>query len=92
MANTIIQIKRSTNTSIPANLASGELAFTSNGNILYLGSPNGSIIPIGGLRNPGILTANQEIVTDANGYIDQIKLTTLTVNNLNISNLDGGTF
>ena len=42
MSNTAIQIKRSTSTSAPPNLAAGELAFTSNGDTLWIGSPSGS--------------------------------------------------
>lgn len=42
MANTIIQIKRSTETAIPTSLEAGELAFTSNGDSLWIGSPSGS--------------------------------------------------
>lgn len=42
MANTIIQIKRSTTTSVPTGLEAGELAFTSNGDTLWIGSPSGS--------------------------------------------------
>lgn len=42
MSNTLIQIKRSTTTDIPASLEAGELAFTSNGDTLWIGSPAGS--------------------------------------------------
>jgi hypothetical protein len=42
MSNTIIQIKRSTATVVPASLEAGELAFTSNGDSLWIGSPSGS--------------------------------------------------
>ena len=42
MSNTIIQIKRSTTTAIPPALEAGELAFTSNGDSLWIGSPSGA--------------------------------------------------
>jgi hypothetical protein len=73
MANNLIQIKRSTTAAIPASLSNGELAFTSNGNILYIGSPNGSIVSIGGLRTPGTLTANQALVANSTSGINEIR-------------------
>lgn len=76
MAN-LIQIKRSTTASTPGSLANGELAFTSNGDVLYIGSPNGSIIAIGGLRVPGFLTANQALVANTTGYLDEIRAANL---------------
>lgn len=42
MSNTTIQIRRSTSANTPASLAQGELAFTSNGDTLWVGSPSGS--------------------------------------------------
>ena len=85
MANNLIQIKRSLNTATPASLANGELAFSANGNQLFIGSPNGSIIAIGGLRVPGVLTASQALVANATSGIDRIItanaiITTLTAN------------
>ena len=77
MANKIL-IKRSLTTSIPTSLANGELAYTSNGGILYIGA-NGAIDAIGGKRTPGTLTANQAIVVNANGYIDAINTNKLIV-------------
>lgn len=73
MANQI-QIKRSTTASIPTSLANGELAFTSNGDVLYIGSPNGSIVGIGGLRTPGTLTANQALVANSTSGINEIRV------------------
>lgn len=70
MAN-LIQIKRSLNTAIPASLANGEMAFTANGDVLYIGS-NGGIVAIGGKRNPGTLTANQALVANSTSGIDKI--------------------
>lgn len=42
MSNTVIQIKRSTTNASPSALQPGELAFTSNGDTLWIGSPSGS--------------------------------------------------
>lgn len=42
MANTSIRIKRSTTATAPTSLQNGELAFTSNGDTLWIGSPSGS--------------------------------------------------
>lgn len=76
MAN-LIQIKRSTTASTPGSLANGELAFTSNGDVLYIGSPNGSVVAIGGLRVPGFLTANQALVANTTGYLNEIRTANL---------------
>ena len=65
MAN-LIQIKRSLNTATAPSLANGELAFTANGDHLFIGS-NGASITIAGKFNPGVLTANQALV--ANGTV-----------------------
>lgn len=70
MAN-LIQIKRSTTTAVPTTLANGELAFTSNGNILFIGA-NSSVVPIAGARNPGVLTANQALVANSSSAIDKV--------------------
>lgn len=82
MAN-LIQIRRSLSTAIPSSLANGELAFTANGNVLYIGSPNGSIVAIGGYRNPGVLTANQALVANSTGYLDVVKAANLVVTAIN---------
>ena len=73
MANKI-QIKRSVANSSVTGLSNGELAFTQNGNILYIGSPDGNStpIPIGGKFNYGTLTANQALVTNATSGINKI--------------------
>lgn len=76
MAN-LIQIKRSTTASTPGSLANGELAFTSNGDVLYIGSPNGSVVAIGGVRVPGFLTANQALVANTTGYLNEIRAANL---------------
>ena len=77
MAN-LIQIKRSLNTAVPTSLANGELAFTANGDVLYIGS-NGNIVPIGGKRTPGTLTANQALVANSTGFLDLVKTANLVV-------------
>ena len=73
MANKI-QIKRSTTNAAPTGLANGELAYTSNGEILFLGHPDGSTgsIAIGGKRVPGTLTANQALVANSTLGIDKV--------------------
>ncbi len=73
MANKI-QIRRSTTTAAPTGLANGELAYTSNGEILFLGHPDGSTgsIAIGGRRVPGTLTANQALVANSTLGIDKV--------------------
>lgn len=75
----LIQIKRSATAAAPGSLANGELAFTSNGDILYIGSPNGSVISIGGLRTPGTLTANQALVANSTGGINEVRAGTANV-------------
>jgi hypothetical protein len=82
MANNLIQIKRSTNTQTPPSLAQGELAFTANDSHLFIGSPNGSILPIGGFYNYGVLTANQALVANSTGFIDAVKTANLTVRSI----------
>jgi hypothetical protein len=77
MAN-LIQIKRSLNTATAPSLANGELAFTANGDHLFIGS-NGATITIGGKFNPGVLTANQALVANGTGYLDAVKADALTV-------------
>lgn len=71
MAN-LIQIKRSTTTATPPSLANGELAYTANGDVLFVGS-NSVVVPVGGKRFPGTLTANQALVANATGSIDEIR-------------------
>ena len=49
MANTSIRIKRSTGTSSPGSLASGELAYSYLSNTIFIGSPAGTgVVNIGG--------------------------------------------
>ena len=76
----LIQIKRSQTVSEFANISFGELAFTTNGNVLYVGSSVANVgIPIAGQRTPGTLTANQAIVVNASSFVDDLKTVALTV-------------
>jgi len=67
----LIQIKRSLTNASPTTLANGELAYTANGNVLFIGSA-GSITAIGGERSPGTLTANQALVANSSSGIDKV--------------------
>lgn len=79
MANNLIQIKRSLNTANPGSLANGELAYTANGDILFIGS-NAQLVAIAGARNPGTLTANQALVANSSSAIDEIRVANLVPN------------
>ena len=79
MANNLIQIKRSLNTANPGSLANGELAYTANGDVLYIGS-NGQLKAISGARNPGNLTANQALVANTTSGIDKVIVANLVPN------------
>lgn len=81
----LIQIKRSATTATPELLANGELAWSGNGNILFIGNFDGNTVPIGGTRTPGTLTANQALVANSTSGIDRVIVanaivTTLTAN------------
>ena len=94
MAN-LIQVKRSLeNATVPA-LSAGELAYTANGDVLFIGHPDGSSanIRIGGEQTPGVLTANQALVADSTSLIDEVKVTTATVGAYSVSSIiDDDTF
>ena len=77
MATNLIQIKRSLTNANPVGLSNGELAFTANGDVLFIGSPNGATIAIGGVRTPGVLTANQALVANTTSGIDRILVANL---------------
>ena len=82
-----IQIKKSTASTAPSNLADGELAYThgagtqaNNGKRLFIGDGSTETV-IGGqyftnmLDHPlGTLTASSAIVTDTNSKVDTIKV------------------
>ena len=75
MAGTI-QIKRSANTATPTALEFGELAWSSNGQVLSIGREDGDTanrVAIGGTRTPGTLTANQALVANSTSSINEIK-------------------
>jgi trimeric autotransporter adhesin len=83
MSNTVLQVKRSATTAIPASLANGELAYSGNGtsNSLFIGHPDGTtgVIRIAGGKYPylhqttaGTLTANAAVVTDSNAFISNV--------------------
>ena len=68
-----IQIKRSVANSTVSGLSNGELAFTANGKVFYIGDPtDGSSIRIGGEMVPGTLTANQALVANSTSGIDSV--------------------
>jgi len=73
-----MQIKRSETTAVPTSLANGELAFSGNGDVLFVGN-FGSVLAVGGARTPGTLTANQAIVVDSSSTIDNIIATDFEV-------------
>jgi hypothetical protein len=89
MAN-LIQIKRSLTTATPPSLANGELAFTANGDHLFIGS-NGASITIAGKFNPGVLTANQALVANGTGFLDSVKAANLVSTGADIDILNVGT-
>ena len=78
MAN-LLQIKRSTSTGTATGLANGELAYSSATDALFIGSPNGSVVAIGGVRIPGTLTANQALVANSTSGINNIISANLTL-------------
>jgi len=84
MANNLIQIKRSNTTAVPSSLNPGELAYsdsTGGTGVLYIGSfVGGSVVPIGGVRNPGTLTANQALVANSLSGINKVYTANLQVN------------
>ena len=84
MADNLIQIKRSETTANPTSLANGELAWTGNGSVLFIGN-NNAVVAIAGARSPGTLTANQALVANSTSGIDRIIVanaivTTITAN------------
>jgi hypothetical protein len=89
----LIQIKRSLNTSTPTSLANGELAYSANGEQLFIGSPDGgAVTAIGGAQfsylqqsntdagEGGTLTANAVIITDANSFVNKVYTSELVIN------------
>lgn len=73
MANNRIQIKRSTANATVTGLNAGELAYTEASQTLWIGAPSNTVaIAIGGIRNPGVLTANQALIANSSSAIDKI--------------------
>jgi hypothetical protein len=93
MANNTMQILRSNTTATPASLLPGQLAFSSNSNILFIGSPatGTPVIAIGGQYNPGILTANQALVANSTSGLNQIIVANATINSFLSANGSQGT-
>jgi hypothetical protein len=67
----LIQIKRSNAVAKPSTLNVGELAWSNVTSKLYIGA-YGSVTAIGGVQNPGVLTANQALVANSTGGIDYV--------------------
>ena len=87
MAGTI-QIKRSATTANPSTLEFGELAWSSNGQILTIGreeADTSNTIAVGGARAPGTLTANQALVANSTSYINEVKVSNATIDTLKTS-------
>lgn len=94
MAN-LIQIKRSTANATVPSLSAGELAYTANGDVLFIGHPDGvsGNIRIGGEQTPGVLTANQAIVANSTSGVDSLITGSFTLNTYNITTvIDDDTF
>jgi hypothetical protein len=86
MASNLIQIKRSQSTATPGSLANGELAFTAAGNVVFIGN-YGQVLPIGGQRNPGILTANQALVANSTSGINEVIASNGTFTTINTNSI-----
>ena len=81
MAQTI-KIKRSSSTAAPTSLGAGELAYSSNSQKLFVGSPasGNAVTTIGGDlyvamldHSAGTLTASSAIIVGSDSKIDQLK-------------------
>lgn len=91
MANKI-QIKRSVANATVTGLSNGELAFTQAGNTLHIGLPDGSgTLRIGGAMVPGTLTANQALVANSLGYIDEVRVANAVIDKIYANNSHGTT-
>ena len=71
VTSNLIQIKRSNSVASPSTLNVGELAWSNTTNKLYIGA-YGTVSAIGGVQNPGVLTANQALVANSTGGIDYV--------------------
>ena len=71
----LIQIKRSATSGTPGSLNPGELAYSNTAQVVYIGSTDGaSVVPVGGARFPGTLTANQALVANSTSGINSIQV------------------
>jgi hypothetical protein len=57
MANTVIQLKYSDTTAIPASLNTAEPAYSNNSNKLFIGQSDGSVVAIGGKYYTALIDA-----------------------------------
>ena len=96
MAQTF-KIKRSNTTSAPGSLATGELAYSSSSNKLFIGHPQSAVVTtIGGEvyvnmldHTAGTLTASSAIITDSNSKIDNLLVDNIQINGNTISTSSG---
>ena len=96
MAQTF-KIKRSNTTSAPGSLATGELAYSSSSNKLFIGHPQSAVVTtIGGEvyvnmldHTAGTLTASSAIITDSNSKIDNLLVDNIQINGNTISTSRG---
>lgn len=99
MASTI-KIKRSGTSGSPANLYSGELAYSWVSDKLYIGTGDttnndAAIVAIGGQaftslldHTPGVLTASSALIVDSNKAIDELTLGNLKLTGNTLSSID----
>ena len=95
MTDSIIQIKRSSNTAQPTSLANGELAYSYQSNSLFIGDPAGTffkVLDTGAVGTKlshvnGVLTNSAALVTNATGYVDNFKTLNLTSDGTQTANV-----
>ena len=95
MPTNLIQIKRSTSATEPPTLSPGELAYSQASNTFWIGAPTNSPgvtqfnIRVGGVMNPGTLTANQALVANSTSGIDRVVANTVEISRLRANNSYG---
>ena len=95
MTDSIIQIKRSSNTAQPTSLANGELAYSYQSNSLFIGDPAGTffkVLDTGAVGTKlshvnGVLTNSAAIVTNATGFVDNFNTLNLTTDGTQTANV-----
>lgn len=99
MAESIIQIKRSETTDVPANLAYGELAYSFSSNSLFIGTNSNTVLKIAGAEQflylnvtPGTLSNGGALVANATGYIDLVKADVIDASNISANIFSVNTF